>query len=113
MPLQYQSGMKMEDVLEAVAQKSVTAHSIPDSHIIDDDRCLNAQRLEEAFYSGKKALSVNSESSDPEQAVSPGMAEEAADTNTNDETSADAALLMKLLQKPEMAALLKMLAASL
>lgn len=24
------------------------------SHIIDDDRCLNAQRMEEAFYSGKK-----------------------------------------------------------
>lgn len=24
------------------------------SHIIDDDRCLNAQRMEEAFYSGQK-----------------------------------------------------------
>ena len=35
-----------------------------------------------------------------------------ADTNA-DETMADAALLMKLLQKPEMAALLKTLAASL
>lgn len=29
----YQSGMKMEDVLEAVAQKSVTAHSIPDQEL--------------------------------------------------------------------------------
>ena len=82
------------------------------SHIIDDDRCLNAQRMEEAFYSGKKDPSGNNETAGPEQAVFPNTAGEAADTNT-DETSADAALLMKLLQKPEMAALLKTLAASL
>ena len=82
------------------------------SHIIDDDRCLNAQRMEEAFYSGKKNPSGNNETEDPEQAVSPDTAGEATDTNA-DETSADAALLMKLLQKPEMAALLKTLAASL
>lgn len=82
------------------------------SHIIDDDRCLNAQRMEEAFYSGKKTPSENNETADSEQAVSLDTAEETADTNA-DETTADAALLMKLLQKPEMAALLKTLAASL
>ncbi len=83
------------------------------SHIIDDDRCLNAQRMEAAFYSGKKAPVVNSESTDSEQATSPDMEEKVADMNENDETSADAALLMKLLQKPEMAALFKTLAANL
>ena len=82
------------------------------SHIIDDDRCLNAQRMEEAFYSGKKDPSESSGTADSEQAISPDTAGVAADTNA-DETSADAALLMKLLQKPEMAALLKTLAASL
>ena len=82
------------------------------SHIIDDDRCLNAQRMEEAFYSGKKTPSGNNETADPERAVFTDTAEERADTNA-DETMADAALLMKLLQKPEMAALLKTLAASL
>lgn len=29
------------------------------SHIIDDDRCLNTQRMEEIFYSGKKDPSWN------------------------------------------------------
>ena len=82
------------------------------SHIIDDDRCLNAQRMEEAFYSGKKDPAGSSSNADSEQAFSTGTAGEAVDKNT-DETSADAALLMKLLQKPEMAALLKTLAASL
>ena len=77
-----------------------------------DDRCLNAQRMEEAFYSGKKDPSESSSTADSEQAVPTGTAGEAADKNT-DETSADAALLMKLLQKPEMAALLKTLATSL
>ena len=82
------------------------------SHIIDDDRCLNAQRMEEAFYSGKKDPTGNNEIAVAEQEVSHDTAEETADTNA-DETTADAALLMKLLQKPEMAALLKTLAASL
>ena len=82
------------------------------SHIIDDDRCLNAQRMEEAFYSGKKDPAGSSSTADSEQAVFTGTVGEVADTNA-DATSADAALLMKLLQKPEMAALLKTLAASL
>ena len=40
------------------------------SHIIDDDRCLNAQRMEEAFYSGKKDPTGSSSNADSEQAVS-------------------------------------------
>ena len=65
------------------------------SHIIDDDRRLNAERLEAAFYSGRQTT--------PEPAPAP-----TAETNGD-----DAALLMKLLQNPEMAALLKSLAKNL
>ena len=65
------------------------------SHIIDDDRRLNAERLEAAFYAGRQTA--------PEPAPAP-VAEA-----TND----DAAVLMKLLQNPEMAALLKSLAKTL
>ena len=65
------------------------------SHIIDDDRRLNAERLEAAFYSGRQTT--------PEPAPAP-----TAETNGD-----DAALLMKLLQNPEMAALLKSLAKTL
>ena len=61
---------------------------------------------------GKKDPTGNNEIAVAEQEVSHDTAEETADTNA-DETTADAALLMKLLQKPEMAALLKTLAASL
>ena len=57
------------------------------SHILDDDRRQNAQLFEEAFYSGR-----NQQPQEP-----------APD-------AADAALLMKLLQNPEMAALIKTLA---
>ena len=65
------------------------------SHIIDDDRRLNAERMEAAFYSGRQTAS--------EPAPAP-----AAEPNSD-----DAALLMKLLQNPEMAALLKSLAKTL
>jgi len=65
------------------------------SHIIDDDRRLNAERLEAAFYSGRTATP------EPVQSVP-----EAA-------PDGDAALLMRLLQNPEMAALLKSLAKNL
>ena len=60
------------------------------SHILDDDRKQNAQLFEQAFYSGKGA---------PEPDPTP-------DTG-------DAALLMQLLQNPEMAALIKTLAKTL
>ena len=65
------------------------------SHIIDDDRRLNAERLEAAFYSGR--------------VTSPESVQPAPEATQN----GDAALLMKLLQNPEMAALLKSLAKTL
>ena len=64
-------------------------------HIIDDDRRLNAERMEAAFYSGRQAT--------PEP-VQPAATESSAD---------DKELLLKLLQNPEMAALLKSLAKTL
>ena len=65
------------------------------SHIIDDGRRLNAERMEAAFYSGRQAT--------PEP-VQPAATESSAD---------DKELLLKLLQNPEMAALLKSLAKTL
>ena len=66
------------------------------SHIIDEDRMMNAQRFEETFYSPKK------EDAGKEQ-------EKAADSAQETEQE----LLMKLLAKPEMAVLLKTLAKGL
>ena len=60
------------------------------SHILDDDRVQNAQLFEEAFYSGKN---TNKHGPIPD--------------------SADAEMLLKLLQNPEMAALIKTLANNL
>ena len=62
------------------------------SHIIDDDRRMNVQRFEETFYSPKK----ENEGKELEKKA------EAAQE-----------LLVKLLAKPEMAALLKILAKGL
>ena len=64
--------------------------------VCDDDRRMNAQRFEETFYSPKK------EDGGKEQ-------EKAADSAQE----SDQELLMKLLAKPEMAALLKTLAKGL
>ena len=66
------------------------------SHIIDDDRRVNAARLEEAFYSGRQK--------DPEPTQT------SAEGNSSEE---DKELLLKLLQNPEMATLLKSLAKNL
>ena len=82
------------------------------SHIIDDDRCLNAQRMEEAFYSGKKEPAADKETGNTGSAVVTTPAADPGGSSVNNNET-DAALLMKLLQKPEMAALLKSLAASL
>lgn len=71
------------------------------SHILDDDRRNNAMLFEDAFYSGAgKDPTKQEPESQPETAP-------AADV------SADTATLLKLLQNPEMAALLKTLAKSL
>lgn len=67
------------------------------SHIIDEERRINAQRFEETFYAPKK-----------EDA---GIEEEQKQVDSAQET--DQELLMKLLAKPEMAALLKTLAKGL
>lgn len=70
------------------------------SHIIDDDRRLNAQRFEETFYSGKAAAETDAET-----------AETAASAPQKQETDQEA--LIRILKNPEMAALLKTLAQSL
>ena len=80
------------------------------SHIIDDDRRFNAQRLEEAFYAPKEDVTEK-----------PAVACEKDDTKTADrqkqedqkEQDTDMALLVRLLQKPETASLLKALAAAM
>ena len=67
------------------------------SHIIDDDRRLNAQRFEEQFYHGKGQTPT-----------------EEVQTETIPEASqSDKEMLLKLLANPEMAALLKSLAKNL
>ena len=65
------------------------------SHIIDDDRRINAQRFEEQFYQSKAAP-------DAEEVQEETKAETASQT--------DQEMLLKLLSNPEMAALLKSLA---
>jgi len=63
------------------------------SHIIDDDRRVNAARLEEAFYSGRQP--------EPEEMI---------EKPVEEKTQSDQELLLSLLQKPGMAELLKTLA---
>ena len=67
------------------------------SHIIDDDRRLNAERLEEAFYGGNKT--------EPAPQPAPAQPETAPQS--------DLELLLSLLQKPGFADLLKTLAKTL
>lgn len=67
------------------------------SHILDKDRKNNAQLFEQAFYSGAGKDPVKQEPQAEESAV----------------PEADTAQLLKLLQNPEMASLLKALAKNL
>ena len=69
------------------------------SHIIDDDRRVNASRLEEAFYSGRTAS---------QQETAP-----AASEQSREMVESDQELLLKVLQKPGIAELLKTLAGAL
>ena len=71
------------------------------SHIIDEDRCINAQRLEKAFYSSKTP-----DTPDPVEDTEPKTADTAV-------TESDAAKILELLKNPETAALLKQLAKAL
>ena len=70
------------------------------SHIIDEDRCLNAQKLEAASYGTK-------ENPEPAPLPKPQTASEAA------EEDPDTLKILQLLQNPETAALLKQLAKAL
>ena len=70
------------------------------SHIIDEDRCLNAQKLEAAFYGTK-------ENPEPAPLPTPQTASQAA------EEDPDTLKILQLLQNPETAALLKQLAKAL
>ena len=67
------------------------------SHIIDDDRRLNAQRFEEQFYQTKETPQAEEAQQNTEPSVSP----------------TDQEMLLKLLANPEMATLLKSLAKNL
>lgn len=67
------------------------------SHILDDDRVINARRFEDAFYHTKE---------DEAPAEQPPVPEPEA-------SESDQALLLRLLQNPEMAAVLKALAKNL
>ena len=72
------------------------------SHILDDDRRVNAELFENAFYSGKVVAPEAAPTEKPES-----VAEATIPAGVNAE------LLMKILANPEMAALLKTLAQTL
>ena len=76
------------------------------AHILDENRRNNARRFEEAFYSGAGMIPTKP---DPTKAA-PQAPADAVQTKT---AQSDAEMLLKLLQKPELATLLKSLAQSL
>ena len=68
------------------------------SHIIDDDRRINAQRFEEQFYQSKAA---------------PAAEKVKEETKAETASQTDQEMLLKLFVNPEMVALLKTLAKNL
>ena len=76
------------------------------SHILDDDRRNNAQLFENAFYSGagKDPAKAEAKEDGPQ---------DQADAEQTETTQTDAEMLLKPLQKSELAVLLKTLAKSL
>ena len=67
---------------------------------LDEDRCINAQRFEDAFYSQAKA---------PEPAI-----QEVEEKETGTTTAeSDTAKILELLKNPETAALLKQIVSAL
>ena len=76
------------------------------SHIIDDDRRMNAQRFEEEFYSGKQQ-------SDASEAMPETQEQESAVIQPQQESMTNQEMLLKLLADPEMATILKTLAKNL
>ena len=81
------------------------------SHILDDDRRVNAQRLEDAFYASRS----ESEEEAPvvEDKEENKVTEVDVEVTEQTQQQADQELLLKLLANPEMAALLKTLAKNL
>jgi integrase len=87
------------------------------SHILDDDRRKNAQRFDEQFYQGKALDGGKSAIPIPDFAplepVPKFVVEDEGEEVNEDDAGEDKALLEKLLKNPEMASLLKSLAANL
>lgn len=83
------------------------------SHIIDDDRRVNAQKLEEAFYTSVAKHDTEKEPADVREEPQGAEAQEGTEEKEVPVKESDTALLLKLLQKPETAALIKALAASM
>lgn len=79
------------------------------SHILDDDRRKNAQRFDEQFYQGKALDGQYGEIPMPSFASAEAIPSEPEKEVSTD----DREILLKLLAKPEMAALVKSLAANL
>lgn len=82
------------------------------SHIIDDDRRLNAQRFEETFYSGKAAETAQGEGATA-LTEAESVDDAASQTQQTGHQETDQEALLRILKNPDMAALLKTLAASL
>ena len=84
----------------AVLNRANEQSAVCYSQIIDEDRCINAQRFEDAFYSQAKA---------PEPAI---QEIEEKETGTTTPES-DTAKILELLKNPETAALLKQIVSAL
>ena len=81
------------------------------SHIIDEDRRYNAQRFEEQFYNTKGLnLKENKEVPVPEFNALVENVKKSAYKEKVDDKQSEQELLTKLLNNPETAALLKLLA---
>lgn len=86
------------------------------SHILDDDRRKNAQRFDEQFYKGKAFDGAHGEIPMPTFASSeemPQMEQEPEPEIEKEADTDDKEVLLRLLAKPEMAELVKSLAANL
>ena len=86
------------------------------SHILDDDRRKNAQRFDEQFYKGKAFDGQHSEIPMPAFESSEAMLQMEQEPEPEAEKEVDTddkEVLLRLLAKPEMAELVKSLAANL
>lgn len=82
------------------------------SHILDDDRRKNAQRFDEQFYQGKALDGQHGEIPMPSFTSAEAMPQSQPEPEKEVGTD-DREILLKLLAKPEMAELVKSLAANL